>query len=129
MRKKGIIKPSKNRKKKMNASNHIKNRFVSAPLSTSLKTQYGARSMPLRRDDVIIITKGDRKLSEGKVIRVDLKKSRLYVEGINRNKMDGSTIQIPVRPENVIINQLNLDDPIRKKMLDRRGFGTKEGEK
>jgi large subunit ribosomal protein L24 len=129
MKKKGTIKPSKNRKKMINAPNHIKKRYLTSPLSTSLKTQYGTRSMPIRKDDVVTILKGDRKLSEGKIIRVDVKKSRIYVEGINRNKMDGSTVQISIRPENVMINQLNLDDPIRRKILDRRGFEAKKGER
>jgi hypothetical protein len=71
MVKRGVTKPGKNRKRRFNAPNHVRRKFLSAPLSPSLKIEYGARSMPIRRDDTVTITKGDRKLTEGKVIRVD----------------------------------------------------------
>ena len=81
--------------------------------------------MPIRRDDTVMITKGDRKLSEGKVLRVDTKIGKIYIEGVTRTRMDGSTVQIPVRTENVIITRLNLDDNRRRDILERRGFEAK----
>jgi large subunit ribosomal protein L24 len=125
MVKKGVTKPGKNRKRRFNAPNHIRRKFLSAPLSPSLKIEYGARSMPVRRDDTVTITKGDRKLTEGKVIRVDLKRSKIYIEGVTRNRMDGSMVQIPIRPENVMITRLELSDDKRRAILDRRGFEAK----
>ncbi|UCH58194.1 MAG: 50S ribosomal protein L24 [Candidatus Bathyarchaeota archaeon] len=125
MRKKGIVKPGKSRKKRFNAPNHIKRKFLSAPLSPALKSQHGARSMPVRTDDTVQITKGDRKLTEGKVLRVDTKRGKLYIEGVTRNRMDGSSVQIPIRPENVMITRLNLDDRRRRAKLERRGFEAK----
>ena len=93
-----ITKPNKNRKIRYNAPNHLKRKYFSAPLSPSLKTQYGAKKMSVRLDDTVMVTKGDRKLSEGKVIRVDSKKCKLYIEGLTRTKLDGSTVPIPIRP-------------------------------
>jgi large subunit ribosomal protein L24 len=127
VKKAGVKKPGKSRKRRFNAPNHIRRKFLSAPLSPSLKSQYGARSMPVRRDDTVTITKGDRRLTEGRVLRVDAKRSRLYIEGVTRTRMDGSTTQIPVRPENVMITRLNLDDARRREILDRRGFEAKRG--
>ncbi|HUS77129.1 MAG TPA: 50S ribosomal protein L24 [Patescibacteria group bacterium] len=122
-----VTKPGKNRKRRYNAPNHIKGKFISAPLSPSLKTEHGTRTMPLRNDDTVSITKGDRKLTEGKVIRVDRKRGKIYIEGLTRTRMDGSTVQIPVRPENVMITRLNMDDERRKRILERRGFESKRG--
>jgi large subunit ribosomal protein L24 len=122
MSKGGVKKPGKNRKRMFTAPNHLRGRFISAPLSPSLKGQYGAKSMPIRRDDTVTITKGSRKLMEGKVLRVDRGRRWIYVEGVTRTRMDGSTVQIPIRPENVMITRLNLDDAERRKILDRRGF-------
>jgi large subunit ribosomal protein L24 len=122
VRKSRITKPGKSRKRRFNAPNHVKRKFMSAPLSPSLKSQYGTRSMPVRKDDTVTITKGDRRLTEGKVIRVDVKRGRIYVEGVTRNRMDGSTVQIPIRPENVMITRLVLDDDRRRRILDRKGF-------
>jgi len=127
VKKAGVKKPGKSRKRRFNAPNHVRRKFLSAPLSPSLKSQYGARSMPVRRDDTVTITKGDRRLTEGRVLRVDAKRSRLYIEGVTRTRMDGSTTQIPVRPENVMITRLNLDDARRREILDRRGFEAKRG--
>jgi large subunit ribosomal protein L24 len=127
MKKGGVTKPSKNRKIRYNAPHHIRRKFLSAPLSPSLKTQYGTRSMPVRRDDTVTITKGDRELTEGKVIKVDMKRGKLYLEGVTRTRMDGSTAQIPIRPENVMITRLVLDDPKRQEILNRRGYEAKRG--
>lgn len=91
-----------------------------------MRVEHGVRSMPIVKDDTVTITKGDRRLSEGKVLRVDTKESRVYIEGVTRNRLDGSTVQIPVRPANVMITRLNLDDEWRKKVLERRGFGNRE---
>ncbi len=125
MVKRAVTKPGKNRKRRFNAPNHIRRKFLSAPLSPSLKAEYGARSMPVRRDDTVTITKGDRKLTEGKVLRVDSERSKIYIEGVTRNRMDGSMVHIPVRPENVMITRLELGDDKRRAILARRGFGAK----
>ena len=127
MKKGGITKPGKNRKRRFNAPHHVRRKFLSAPLSPSLKTQYGTRSMPVISDDTVTITKGDRRLTEGKVLRVDMKRIKIYVEGVTRTRMDGSTAQIPIRPENVMITRLNLDDARRREILDRRGYEAKRG--
>jgi large subunit ribosomal protein L24 len=125
--KNGIKKPGKSRKKRFTAPHHVKRKFFSAPLSPSLKTQYGTRSMPIIRDDTVQVTKGDRRLSEGKVLRVDSKRGKVYVEGVTRTRMDGSTVQLPIRPENVMITKLNLDDRRRREKLERRGYEAKQG--
>jgi large subunit ribosomal protein L24 len=125
--KEGTKKPGKSRKLRFSAPHHIKRKFFSAPLSPSLKTEYGTRSMPIIRDDTVQITKGDRRLSEGKVLRVDSKRGKIYIEGVTRTRMDGSTVQLPIQPENVMITRLNLDDGIRREKLDRRGYEAKKG--
>jgi ribosomal protein uL24 len=114
------------RKQQKNAPIHVRRQRISAPLSPNLKTQYGAKTMPVIRDDTVTITKGDRKLTEGKVLRVNTKHSKLYIEGVTRTRLDGSTVQIPVRAENVMITKLHLDDDWRKEVLERKGFKTKE---
>jgi large subunit ribosomal protein L24 len=126
MNKVGNTKPSTVRKQQKNAPIHIRRRYISAPLSPSLKTQYGARTMTVVENDTVTITKGDRKLAEGKVLRVNTRDCRVYIEGVTRTRLDGSTVQIPVRAENVMITKLNLDDNRRKTILERKGFKAKE---
>ncbi|MCW4014632.1 MAG: 50S ribosomal protein L24 [Candidatus Bathyarchaeota archaeon] len=124
--KQSVTKPSTSRKRRYTAPNHLKRRYLSAPLSPSLRAEHGTRSMPIVQDDTVSITKGDRKLSEGRVLRVDVKDCRLYVEGVTRTRMDGSTVQIPIKPENVMITRLNLNDQWRRKTLERKSFSTEE---
>jgi ribosomal protein uL24 len=119
-------KPSTVRRKMYNAPNHIKRKTLSAPLSPSLRAEHGTRNMTVVVDDTVSITKGDRKLTEGKVIRVDTNKSKLYIEGVTRNRLDGSTVQIPIRAENVMITRLNLNDQWRRKILERKSFSAVE---
>jgi large subunit ribosomal protein L24 len=126
MNKVGNTKPSTVRKQQKNAPIHIRRRYISAPLSPNLKTQYGARTMTVVENDTVTITKGDRKLAEGKVLRVNTRDCRVYIEGVTRTRLDGSTVQIPVRAENVMITKLNLDDNRRKTILERKGFKAKE---
>jgi large subunit ribosomal protein L24 len=126
MNKVGNTKPSTVRKQQKNAPIQIRRRYISAPLSPNLKSQFGARTMAVVENDTVSITKGDRKLTEGKVIRVNTKNSKVYIEGVTRTRLDGSTVQIPIRSENVMITKLNLDDDWRKKIIERKGFKTKE---
>ena len=109
-----------------NAPNHKKRRFISAPLSPSLRAEHGTRSMPVVADDTVTITKGDRKLAEGRVLRVDTKEGKIYVEGVTRTRQDGSTVQIPLRAENVMITRLHMDDRWRRDMLERKSFSAEE---
>ncbi len=126
MNKIGNTKPSTVRKQQRNAPTHIRRKYLSAPLSPSLKTQYGTRTLTVVENDTVSITKGDRKLAEGKVLRVDTNDGKLYIEGITRTRLDGSTVQIPVRAENVMLTKLNLDDDRRKAILERKGFKKEE---
>lgn len=124
--KKGVTKPSTSRKKRYTAPNHKRRKYLSSPLSPSLRAEHGTRSMTVIVDDTVSITKGDRKLSEGRVLKVDTKKNVIYVEGVTRTRMDGSTVQIPIRPENAMITRLNLDDPWRREILERKSFSAEE---
>ena len=115
-------KPSTSRRNRYNAPNHIKRKYISAPLSPSLRAEYGTRTLPVIVDDTVTITKGDRKLAEGKILRVDTSTSRVYIEGITRTRTDGSTLQIPIRAENVMITRLSMSDPRRREILERKSF-------
>jgi len=125
--KKGARKPSTVRRNMYNSPNHKKRKYISAPLSPNLRVEYGTRSMPVRVNDTVSITKGDRKLAEGRVLRVNTKDLKIYIEGVTRTRQDGSTVQIPIRAENVMITRLNLDDEWRREILERKSFSAEEG--
>ncbi|MEM0006999.1 MAG: 50S ribosomal protein L24 [Candidatus Bathyarchaeia archaeon] len=122
-------KPSKQRKMLFQAPDHIRYKHFSAPLSPELRKSYGTRSLPVRSGDTVRVLRGDHKGFEGKVARVDRKKFKIYIEGLTREKVDGSTVFVPIHPSKVMITKLNLDDKWRKKILERRKKAKEVAEK
>ena len=120
-------KPTKQRKRLYQAPINERYRRFSASLSSKLKESHGTSSVPVRKGDTVMIMRGDRKGSEGKVTQIDRKKYRIFVEGANREKVDGTSIPVPIHPSKVMITRLNLDDKWRKKILERKGV-TEEAE-
>lgn len=57
---------------------------------------------------------------EGKVERVDVKNYRVFVEGVTREKTDGTTYLFPIHPSKVMIMRLDLGDKWRKDALERK---------
>jgi large subunit ribosomal protein L24 len=112
--------PRKQRKMLFNAPAHIRHKLMAAPLSSSLAASRGAKTLPVRKGDTVLIKRGDNKGFEGKVSRVDLKAYRIYLEGLTREKVDGTNIFLPVHPSKVEIRNLNLDDNWRKNILTRK---------
>ena len=96
-----------------------RNKF-SAILSPELAKEYGVRSMPLRKGDTIIPMRGAFRDVEGKVTKVDHKNTSINIEGIVREKSDGTTIFLPIHPSKVRITKLNFDDSRRKDILQRK---------
>jgi large subunit ribosomal protein L24 len=112
--------PGKQRKNLFNAPAHIRHKQMAAPLSRELSASKGAKTLPVRKGDTVRIMRGDNKGFEGKVSRVDLKRYCLYMEGLTREKVDGTNIFLPIHPSKVEIRNLNLDDKYRKEILARK---------
>jgi large subunit ribosomal protein L24 len=47
------------------------------------------------------------------VTRVDRKRGRIFIEGVTREKSDGTVVPIPVSPYNVIISKVDTSDKRR----------------
>ncbi|UZE93640.1 MAG: 50S ribosomal protein L24 [Candidatus Pacearchaeota archaeon] len=116
--------PRKQRKYKAKAPLHVKHKMLATHLSKELRKKHGKRSITLRKDDVVKIIRGTFKGKQGKISIVNMKKIRVYIEGIQRTRKDGTKVNVPFNPSNLIIVELNLDDKKRNKKLRRR-----EGEK
>jgi len=121
-----IKNPRKQRKMLYNAPAHKRHKLMAAPLSKELATSKGAKTLPVRKGDTVRIQRGDHKGFEGKVSRVDLKEYRIYLEGLTREKTDGTNIFLPIHPSKVQIRNLNLDDKWRKNILGRKVAPVKE---
>ena len=121
--------PKKQRKMHFNAPAHIRHKQMAAPLSPELLAQRGIKALPVRKGDTVRITRGDHKGFEGKVSRIDLKRYRVYLEGLTREKVDGTTVFVGLHPSKIMIRTLNLDDKVRKAILERKKPIAKKGEK
>lgn len=110
----------KQRKYRHKAPLHLKHLFLSSHLSKDLMKKYGKRNIPVRKGDTVKIVRGQFKNHMGKIEKVFLKKTRVYVEGAETIKKDGSKISYPLHPSNLIITTLNLEDKERQKILERK---------
>jgi ribosomal protein uL24 len=102
---------------------------MSAPLSKELRNKYNVRpthyshsahidiytlpiqtrSLPIRKDDEVRITRGTHKGREGKVTQVYRKKWVIHVDRVQRDKSNGATAPIGVNPSKVVIVTIKLD--------------------
>src|SRR4030067_3268404 len=112
--------PGKQRKLLFNAPAHLRHKLMAAPLSKELVASRGAKTLPVRKGDTVRIQRGDHKGFEGKVTRIDLKRYRIFIEGLTREKVDGTNIFVSVHPSKVTIKNLKLDDKWRKQVVERK---------
>lgn len=105
--------PAKQRKYRYNAPLHLKHTFLNAHLSKALRTQYGKRSLPLKKGDEVLIMRGSFAKKQAKVLSVTLSSSVIYLEGMQRSKKDGSKYNVPFNPRALMIVKLNDADKRR----------------
>ena len=117
-------KPRKQRKFIYNAPLHLRRKMISAHLSKELREKYGRRSMPLRKGDEVKVMRGEFKGTVGKVVKIDTKKYKVYVDSVKKKRSVGTEYLVPISPSNLMILKLNLDDKYRMKMLERGKSGT-----
>jgi len=119
-------KPSKQRKALYNAPLHIRQKLMTAPLSKELREKYGIKRLPVRKGDTVRVMRGDWAGHEGKVTRVDLKRIRIYIEGVQKKKADGTPVYYPIHPSKVMIIKLDLSDPMRREIIERKQKAKKQ---
>jgi large subunit ribosomal protein L24 len=121
-----ITSPRKQRKSLYQDPLHKRYKRFSAPLVPKLKISHNTNSVAVRTGDTVRIMRGDRKGLEGKVSLVNRKNYRIFVEGVTREKVDGTTIPVLIHPSKVMIVNLNLDDKWRREILKRKGISEKK---
>ena len=101
--------PRKQRKFTYNAPLHARRRFLSSHLSDALQEKHKMRSLPVRKGDEVVIMRGSRKKKTGKISLVNMKTSRVYIEGMSATKKDGTKVLVPFHPSNLQIISM-VDD-------------------
>ncbi len=111
--------PRKQRKYRHNAPLHVKQKFISAHLSEVLRKRFGKRSLSLRKGDEVKVMNGTDKGFKGKVERVNLKNTKIYIEGLNTKKVDGSEVMKAIDPSNLMIIEAKIEDKKRQMIIER----------
>ena len=115
----------KQRKAYFNAPSHIRRKLMSSPLSKELQQKYSVKTMPIRKDDEVMVVRGHHKgQAVGKVSQVYRSKFCIHIERLTRDKANGMSVPVPIHPSNVRIVKLKLDKN-RKKIVDRKSKGRK----
>lgn len=122
-------KPKKQRVMLYNADLHTKHKFLSAHLSKDLAKRWQKRSLPIRNGDEVKVMRGEFKGTTGKVSRVDLKRTKIYVESIKRRRVSGEEVRVPLHPSNLLITNPSMDDKKRMAAVNRKGEKIVKNEK
>merc|ERR1711893_546228 len=77
----------KQRARHFNAPSHLRRKIMSAPLSKELRQKHNVRSLPIRKDDEVMVVR---------------------VERMQREKVNGTTVQVGIHPSNCVITKLKL---------------------
>ena len=122
--------PRKQRLARYNAPLHRRRVEMSAPVDNALRVKQEAnnvfypRSMPVRVGDRVIIVRGEGRVKSGaktghKIAKIDRRKRKIYLENHTYFKSDGTELQRPIDPSNVVIINPDWTDLKRRKILDR----------
>ena len=117
--------PRKQRLYRYNAPLHTKRKFIRVHLSKELKSKYNRRSFGLKKGDKVKIVRGQFRKKTGTVEKIDTKNEKLYINSVETVKKDGTKVNYPIHPSNVVLNELNLDDKMRQKILERKEYDKK----
>lgn len=117
---KGSKKPGKQRKYRLNSPMHVKQKFVHSHLSEELRKKYKKRNASLRKGDKVVVMRGNFKKHQGKVENISLKRLKVNIGGVEVTKKDGTKKRLLLDPSNLMIIELNLDDKLRQKNLERK---------
>ena len=113
--------PRKQKKYVYNAPSHLRGSFLNAPLSKELRKKYNTRSIRVRNGDRVMVTRGQFKGKSGVVNNVDVARSKIYVDGVELSKKDGSKVPYPIHPSNVVISAVSTDaDKKRFKKIESK---------
>jgi large subunit ribosomal protein L24 len=99
---------------------HQRDKMVGAVLEDALRKQYGRKNIRVIRGDSIRVIRGEYKGVEGKVEKVDTEYATFHIEGIQREKIRGGQVKVPIHSSKVMVIALNLDDKYRSNKLQRR---------
>ena len=110
-------KPGKQRKQHYTRELHILQKDFSMHLSKELRKSLDRRNLEARKEDTVKVMRGSEKFvgKQGKITSINRKKRQVFIEGITRKKIDGTEIQVPFKPSNLLLVTIDEKDDRRFK--------------
>jgi large subunit ribosomal protein L24 len=96
-------------------------------LDEFLREEYAMRSLVPKKGDLVRIMRGQFRETEGKIVRVDYRNVRVYIDSATTTKADGKEAQIPIHPSNLMLVELELDDD-RREIIEQKTLKMAESE-
>ena len=96
---------------------HQRDKMVGAVLEDSLRKQYGRKNIRVVKGDSVRVMRGEYKGVEGKVEKVNTEHATFHIEGVQREKIRGGQVKVPIHSSNVMVISLNLDDDYRSSKM------------
>jgi large subunit ribosomal protein L24 len=103
--------------KLIHLSKHELDKMLGAALADELRDQYKKSTMRVIKGDSVMVVRGEYKGRGGKVEDVDTERGTLHIEGMQREKIRGGQVKVPIHSSNVKITALNLQDKRRSNKL------------
>lgn len=108
-------KPKKQRKAFYSRKLHELKMGMGVHLSKGLRKELGKRSLEARKEDKVKVMRGKFRGKEGKIVLVNRKKARVFIDGITRKKAGGKEVFVPFNPSNLLLTELFSKDKKRVK--------------
>ena len=110
---KGSKNPSKQRKYRRNAPKHVQDKLLSARLSDEIRDELETKTLPLRRGDRVQVMTGKFEGSKGIIRNIGREEQKVYIDGLSKNRQDGTEIHVPFAPSNLQVVALSIEDEKR----------------
>lgn len=115
--------------KLIHVTKHQLDKMLGAALADELREQYKKRTVRVVKGDSVMVVRGEYKGRGGKVEEVDTERGTLHIEGMQREKIRGGQVKVPIHSSNVKITALNLQDKRRSNRLQSGGKPEAKGKK
>lgn len=112
--------PRKQIKFRTNAPNHIKRTFMGCLLDKKLRETFNKKSIEVIKGDEVIVMRGKFAKKKGKIGKVDIKNTRIQIDGLQRTKKGGEKLETWFHPSKVKIITLNEKDLRRFKKTSKK---------
>ena len=103
--------------KLLHTPKHQLSKMLGAELADELREQYKKHTVRVIKGDSVMVVRGEYKGRGGKVDDVDTERGTLHIEGMQREKIRGGQVKVPIHASNVKITALNLQDKRRTNKL------------